>query len=59
MGKYSPTIATESHYYMSLNGILVAFRAQRTPARVKRAEDAFFARGASADTRARPRAKRR
>ena len=26
MGKYSPGIATDQHYYFSLNGILVAFR---------------------------------
>jgi eukaryotic-like serine/threonine-protein kinase len=28
MGKYAPGIATDSHYYFSLNGILVAFRAK-------------------------------
>jgi outer membrane protein assembly factor BamB len=31
MGKYSPGIATNEHYYFSLNGILVAFRAANTP----------------------------
>jgi outer membrane protein assembly factor BamB len=31
MGKYAPGIATDRHYYFSLNGILVAFRGQRSP----------------------------
>lgn len=31
MGKYSPGIATDRRYYFSLNGILVAFRAERSP----------------------------
>src|SRR5262249_49182535 len=31
MGKYSPGIATDRHYYFSLNGILVAFRGQNSP----------------------------
>lgn len=31
MGKYSPTIATDRHYFMTLNGILVAFRGLHTP----------------------------
>jgi outer membrane protein assembly factor BamB len=31
MGKYSPGIATEGHYYFSLNGILVAFRGVNSP----------------------------
>ncbi len=31
IGKYSPTIATNRHYYMSLNGLLAAFRARRSP----------------------------
>ena len=30
-GKYAPGIATERHYYFSLNGLLVAFRARYTP----------------------------
>jgi outer membrane protein assembly factor BamB len=30
-GKYAPGIATERHYYFSLNGLLVAFRARFTP----------------------------
>ena len=30
-GKYSPAIATNRHYYMSLNGLLVAFRGERSP----------------------------
>jgi outer membrane protein assembly factor BamB len=30
-GKYSPAIATNRHYYFSLNGLLAAFRAQRSP----------------------------
>jgi outer membrane protein assembly factor BamB len=30
-GKYSPVIATNRHYYMSLNGLLVAFRGERSP----------------------------
>ncbi len=33
MGKYSPGIATESHYYFSLNGILAAFRTENSPTR--------------------------
>ena len=33
MGKYSPGIATEGHYYFSLNGILAAFHAENTPDR--------------------------
>jgi outer membrane protein assembly factor BamB/O-antigen ligase len=28
MGKYAPGIATDRHYFFSLNGILIAFRAQ-------------------------------
>ena len=31
MGKYSPGIATNEHYYFSLNGILVAFRGENSP----------------------------
>ena len=31
MGKYSPAIATDRRYYMSLNGILVAFRGRYGP----------------------------
>ena len=31
MGKYSPGIATERHYYFSLNGMLVAFRGRNSP----------------------------
>ena len=31
MGKYSPMIATRRRYYMTLNGILVAFRARNSP----------------------------
>jgi outer membrane protein assembly factor BamB len=31
MGKYAPGIATERHYYFSLNGLLVAYRAAGTP----------------------------
>jgi outer membrane protein assembly factor BamB len=31
MGKYSPGIATNEHYYFSLNGILTAFRAENSP----------------------------
>ena len=32
MGKYSPGIATDQHYYFTLNGILVAFRGRYSPA---------------------------
>jgi outer membrane protein assembly factor BamB len=31
MGKYSPGIATDRHYYFSLNGILIAFRGRNSP----------------------------
>ena len=31
MGKYSPGIVTERHYFLSLNGILVAFRGRNDP----------------------------
>ena len=31
LGKYSPGIATNEHYYFSLNGILVAFQAENSP----------------------------
>lgn len=31
-GKYAPGIATEEHYYLSLNGLLVAFTGSSTPA---------------------------
>jgi outer membrane protein assembly factor BamB len=31
MGKYSPGIATDKHYYFSLNGILAAFRGAKSP----------------------------
>jgi outer membrane protein assembly factor BamB len=31
MGKYSPGIATDQHYYFSLNGLLLAFRAANSP----------------------------
>jgi outer membrane protein assembly factor BamB len=30
MGKYSPGIATDRHYFFSLNGVLIAFWGQRT-----------------------------
>ena len=30
-GKYAPGIATEKHYYLSLNGLLAAFAGSRTP----------------------------
>ena len=30
IGKYSPLIATGRHYYMALNGLLVAYKAQGT-----------------------------
>ena len=29
-GKYAPGIATEKHYYLSLNGLLAAFAGTRT-----------------------------
>jgi outer membrane protein assembly factor BamB len=32
-GKYAPGIATEKHYYLSLNGLLAAFDGTRTTAR--------------------------
>src|SRR5262249_62169047 len=31
MGKYGPGIATDRHYYFSLNGILVAYRGRNSP----------------------------
>jgi outer membrane protein assembly factor BamB len=31
LGKYSPGIATHRHYYFSLNGMLIAFRARNSP----------------------------
>jgi outer membrane protein assembly factor BamB len=31
LGKYSPGIATDHHYYFSLNGMLVAFRGRNSP----------------------------
>jgi outer membrane protein assembly factor BamB len=39
MGKYSPGIATDRHYFFSLNGIMIAYHAQR-PARYKKAKRA-------------------
>ena len=30
MGKYSPGIATDRHYFFSLNGVLIAYWGQRT-----------------------------
>jgi outer membrane protein assembly factor BamB len=46
MGKYSPGIATDRHYYFSLNGILAAFRGASSPpeAKVKRAAGGAAAR---------------
>jgi len=35
MGKYSPGIATDQHYYFTLNGILVAYRGRYSPAEQK------------------------
>ena len=35
MGKYSPVIATDQHYYFTLNGILAAFRGRYSPAEQK------------------------
>ena len=32
VGKYAPGIATERHYYLSLNGLLIKFRGARTAA---------------------------
>ena len=31
LGKYSPGIATENHYYLSLNGLLVKYEALNGP----------------------------
>jgi outer membrane protein assembly factor BamB len=65
LGKYSPLIATNEHYYMSLNGLLVAFRGQYTPATqaTRRAAGASGSRAGSAGSRsshhAKPRRARR
>lgn len=73
IGKYSPGIATERHYFFSLNGILVAYQAAtprtlpharptaRPPRRhaVRRRRGGRGARVASAGTRSPPRARRR
>ncbi|MBD0347615.1 MAG: PQQ-binding-like beta-propeller repeat protein [Thermoleophilia bacterium] len=57
IGKYAPGIATERHYYFSLNGLLVAFRGQHTP-KLRRAAGDGEARAASAAPRKQPRSKR-
>jgi outer membrane protein assembly factor BamB len=31
MGKYSPGIATDHHYYFSLNGMLLSYRGRNSP----------------------------
>jgi hypothetical protein len=68
MGKYSPLIATDEHYYMTLNGMLVAFRGQHSPreqkahparARAKSAGDGGAARVVTAAGRKHSRAKQR
>ena len=58
IGKYAPGIATERHYYFSLNGLLVAFRAQHTP-RLRKAAGAGGATRATAAARTPPRSTRR
>jgi outer membrane protein assembly factor BamB len=58
LGKYSPGIATDRHYYFSLNGMLVAFRGQNSPPEPKVTADGVG--GAKAGTggrRARKRSK--
>jgi outer membrane protein assembly factor BamB len=57
IGKYAPGIATDRHYFFSLNGILVAYRGRFSPPeqpRVRPAAGAAGARAGSAE-RARPR----
>ncbi len=54
MGKYSPGIATDQHYYFTLNGILAAFRGRYSPAEQKLTTTA----GAGASRRATAAARR-
>ncbi|MDQ3893195.1 MAG: PQQ-binding-like beta-propeller repeat protein, partial [Actinomycetota bacterium] len=44
LGKYSPGIATDRHYFFSLNGLLIAYHAQ-TPARYRSKERRVAAAG--------------
>ena len=55
LGKYSPGIATERHYYFSLNGMLVAYRGRNSPPEPVTADGDD---GAKAGKRARPAPKR-
>jgi outer membrane protein assembly factor BamB len=50
MGKYQPGIATDRHYYFTLNGLLVAYQGSDVlkKAKVKRAADAAASKRASA-----------
>ena len=68
MGKYSPLIATDDHYYMTLNGMLIAFRGQHSPpeqklhkakARAKSAAGGAAARVATAAAHRRSHAKQK
>jgi outer membrane protein assembly factor BamB len=70
MGKYSPLIATDDHYYLTLNGMLIAFRGQHSPpeqklhaakrgAKAKSAAGGGGARAVTAASRRRSHAKQR
>jgi outer membrane protein assembly factor BamB len=61
LGKYSPLIATNRHYYMTLNGLLIAFRGTHSPPEQKivarKAAGGASARAVTAVTRRRSHAK--
>ncbi len=46
-GKFSPAIATNRHYYFSLNGLLAAIRAERSPLECNPNESRRSARGSA------------
>jgi outer membrane protein assembly factor BamB len=60
IGKYSPGIATDRHYFFSLNGLLVAYRGRYSPPeqRVRRRVGVAVSRAANAGRRNRQHSKR-
>jgi outer membrane protein assembly factor BamB len=58
IGKYAPGIATDRHYFFSLNGILVAYRGRHSPPeqKIRREASAAAAKQASGGARTRRRA---
>ncbi len=58
LGKYSPGIATDHHYYFSLNGMLVSYRGRNSPPEPKVTADGDGgAKAGKRGRRTRPRSK--